>query len=654
MSDRRREVESIALAAFAAAPLYLTRAIGILPLVAFHAALLVIMLRIARDGSSQLFPPFVMKALAFIALPLYLIDMFAVSRGAFGASAHLILFVSVYQASEALQVRNREQRLLTTALLFIASIATSTHLTIILFVIAFAFLLFRELMHISHAETASAIAQEYHEAPANRTAWFYLAGTTLIGILLFPILPRVRDPWVQGVTGGLTSATTGLSDTIDFNQPRDTPEDTSIVARIWMGREAVPFFTPLRLRGTVYDRFAGNVWLQTHTGRRHVLPRRGHFRIADPMGFTRGARVQQRMLKGTRLLLPVGTYSVQGVSEVWQGPTNGAYSTARLPRSLQNFQVSMALNVRPLRGERIRVTNYPVTPEIAAMARSIVGTSADTIPQAARIESYLARNFQYLKNAEDVDDVMTVDDFLLRVRKGHCEYFAAGMVALMTSLNVPARIVGGFYGGRLNPLTGYFVVRREDAHAWVEVWDGEKWATFDPTPTTLRPGIAQSGFVGMYASAISDSINFFWDRYVLTYGLADQIALAAEVIGRMRDALASGRIRAITLREQIFSPEVFGALALIAAACGAALVLLRRRRSAFDLLARHLATLGIEVGPAMTMEEALERLRRTRPEAARSLEPLIVLYEEERFSSVSDRKRVAEIRRRLAEMAGGA
>ena len=74
-----------------------------------------------------------------------------------------------------------------------------------------------------------------------------------------------------------------------------------------------------------------------------------------------------------------------------------------------------------------------------------------------------------------------VDDFLLRERRGHCEYFAAGMVALLTALNVPARIVGGFYGGKLNPLTGYFVIRHEDAHAWVEVFDGNGWRTFAVT-----------------------------------------------------------------------------------------------------------------------------------------------------------------------------
>jgi hypothetical protein len=50
------------------------------------------------------------------------------------------------------------------------------------------------------------------------------------------------------------------------------------------------------------------------------------------------------------------------------------------------------------------------------------------------------------------------------------------------------------------------------------------------------------------------------------------------------------------------------------------------------------------------MEEALDVLRTDHPDAARDLEPLIAMYEAERFSPHQDRSRVAAIRRRLAEL----
>jgi hypothetical protein len=243
---------------------------------------------------------------------------------------------------------------------------------------------------------------------------------------------------------------------------------------------------------------------------------------------------------------------------------------------------------------------------------------------------------------------MTVDQFLLQEHRGHCEYFAAGMVALMTALGTPARIVGGFYGGTLNPLTGYFIVRSEDAHAWVEVWDGKGWRTFDPTPVSLRPGNAHDGLLHAYASAFADWVNYFWDRHILTYGLGDQLALALELFDRLR--LAFG---ATNLALHTRSARTFGSLLTTLVLAGAAVILLaRRRRSLFDLLATHLSRLGIDVGPSMTMEEALNRLRLLHPAAALELSPLIAMYEAERFSQRAEKGRAAKIRKGLKKSEG--
>jgi hypothetical protein len=245
---------------------------------------------------------------------------------------------------------------------------------------------------------------------------------------------------------------------------------------------------------------------------------------------------------------------------------------------------------------------------------------------------------------------MTVDNFLLRERRGHCEYFAAGMVALLSSLEVPARIAGGFYGGRLNPLTGYFVIRREDAHAWVEVWNGTRWTTFDPTPVALRPGMDKTGLLRAYATALGDSVTYYWDRYVLTYGLGDQVAIAANAITAARDFARDARVRFSEQWTRLKSPRSITFVMLILAGGALAISIAARRRPVFDLLASHLHAFGIDVGASMTMEEALAELRTKHPDAARELEPLVALYEAERFSPHTDPRRRKTIRKRLAEL----
>jgi hypothetical protein len=87
---------------------------------------------------------------------------------------------------------------------------------------------------------------------------------------------------------------------------------------------------------------------------------------------------------------------------------------------------------------------------------------------------------------------------------------------------------------------------------------------------------------------------------------------------------------------------------MLVAAITVFLAILRRSRPVFELLAGHLRRLGIKVGPAMTMAEALEELRSVHPQAAVALQPLIELYEAERFSRGADPARAADLRRRLA------
>ena len=647
MTRRARELETILLTMYAAVPLYLTYAIGRVPLILFHAAMGVIAFRVAAGKGPELIPARVMRWLAIAYVPFYVVDAALISRSAIAASTHLVLFIAVYQPIESLQRPNQAQRILTTALIFVASLATSTHITIVLFVVAFAYLMFRQLMYISHLETVRAIEAPYAEAPSSRSAALYLAGATVIGASLFPFLPRVRSPFVQGFTGNLAGASTALSDTINFNEPRVTENDATVVARVWMSPDARSFFAPIRLRGNIYDRFEDGEWKQSMYGLREVAARNGVYALARPHGVERDAVVQMRPFRG-KLFLPSGTVAMKGVQNLFEGPTREEYYTYQ--SGAVNLDVRMALQAEPLRLTRVPSSGYPVTPQVAALARQIVGSETRPEVQAARIEAYMARNFRYLPNPATLGRAMSLDDFLLHTRAGHCEYFAAGMVALLASLDVPARIAGGFYGGRLNPLGGYYAIRREDAHAWTEVWNGTRWLTFDATPPSLRPGVEQGNRVSEYLSALGDTVTYFWDRYILTFGLGDQIALAEDLLVWTRDAFE--RMRASMTRDarRMASPDYGVLLAIVVIGGVAGVVIMRRRRPVFHALAAHLAALGIEVGPSMTIEEALQRLAVARPDAARALEPLMLLYEEERFSGKRDAARARTLRKRLTEL----
>lgn len=645
MTPKAREIETLLLAMFAAVPLYFTQAINPFPVVLFHVFMIAVAIRIALGKGPELLPGKLMRAVAVLYVPFYVIDWLAISHSAVAASTHLVLFIAAYQPIESVQRANNAQRMLTAGLIFTASVATSTHLSIVPFIAVFAYLIFRQMMFVSHLESVRTLELPYAEPPAARAATFYLCGATVIAAMLFPLLPRVRNPFVQGLAGALPGATTGLSETIDFRDPRSgTPNDATIVARVWMDDQTRPFFTPLRLRGNLYDRFIDGEWQQTFRGLRWINARHGAFTVARPAGFSRTAIVQMRP-QGGKLFLPVGTYAVNGVSTLYEGPSRETYHT--YDRGMLNLNATMAFNIEPLRLVRPAMSGYPISPAVATLAKEIVGTETRPAQRAALIENYLLRNYKYVASNAASTQAMSLEEFLLNKRAGHCEYFAAAMVALLNAVDVPARIAGGFYGGRLNPLTGYYAVRREDAHAWTEVWDGTRWMTFDATPPTLRPGSAQGSALSAYMSALGDSVTYFWDRYVLTFGLSDQISLTADLITWVRDEFVNARASLRENARALVTPQYALMLSLVIVAGFAAVSLARRRSRPYDLLARFLKERGIEVTETMTMEDALRGLDE---DAAREIAPVVALYEEEEFSGRRDPARRRDLRRMLAEL----
>ena len=56
-------------------------------------------------------------------------------------------------------------------------------------------------------------------------------------------------------------------------------------------------------------------------------------------------------------------------------------------------------------------------------------------------------------------------------------------------LGYPVRMVTGFLGHDQPAGLGYVLVRQEHAHAWIDVYDGERWRTLDPTTWV----VAESG-----------------------------------------------------------------------------------------------------------------------------------------------------------------
>ncbi len=145
---------------------------------------------------------------------------------------------------------------------------------------------------------------------------------------------------------------------------------------------------------------------------------------------------------------------------------------------------------------------------------------------AANIEHEFRTNFAYtldLTNLGPLHDRDPMAAFLTDFKKGHCEYFAGAMTLMCQSLGIPARFVVGFRcePEDFNSIGNYFVVKQSDAHAWCEVFTGQKWETFDPTSGREALGERNHPMFSQMRKFF-DYLEFKWATTVVAYDTGDR------------------------------------------------------------------------------------------------------------------------------------
>lgn len=124
------------------------------------------------------------------------------------------------------------------------------------------------------------------------------------------------------------------------------------------------------------------------------------------------------------------------------------------------------------------------------LGEEIVGYNWSEWDKALAIENYLKKNGGFHYNRLKYKDNETEDniyEFLFETKEGICQDFASSMTLLCRSIGLPARYVTGYSVTEENTKKGVYVVRKKDAHAFVEVYiTGYGWMQFDPTPSNSR------------------------------------------------------------------------------------------------------------------------------------------------------------------------
>ncbi|MFC2502985.1 MAG: transglutaminaseTgpA domain-containing protein [Cardiobacterium sp.] len=313
---------------------------------------------------------------------------------------------------------------------------------------------------------------------------------------MFFFFPRIQPLWGMPQQG--KGAVTGLPDEMNMGDLSSLAQSNEIAFRVRFDHNQVPQSRNLYWRGPVLWQFDGTQWLQ----------RRGDpFRPPAPVDYQQDSivRYETTLVKSSLKWLPALDLPQQLPDNL---PLGHAYQIALFPAANgvtgKRFRLASALAYhttgelsRRDRQDALQLPPGLTIPQTQGLAQRLLQENGGTARGFA--EGFLKRlhEEEYYYSLEPPPGAGNPEVFLFRDRIGFCEHYASAMVLAARSVGIPARVVIGYQGGELNPLTGDWVVREESAHAWTELWlDGEGWVRFDPTAAVAPDRILQGRLSG--------------------------------------------------------------------------------------------------------------------------------------------------------------
>lgn len=361
----------------------------------------------------------------------------------------------------------------------------------------------------------------------------------LVALFVFVTFPRVSQGWAgRGDTA--VSSIAGFSDQVSIGEHGATIlANPEIVLRVEFPDGAPANVGNLHWRGRSYDRFDGIRWTRSQNLPPSSAPSawyrdRWMGEILEQRIF--GSALDARVLFAVHPALQIDSnngiqplFDNAGDFVYWGSgaPAYTAYSRAGPPPA--EALRAPARGYRPSEDHFLQLPRR-LDPRIPALADSLTAGLDNRYDRAMAIQRWL-QTFTYTRQLPATARETTLQYFLFERRAGHCEYFSTAMVVMLRSLGIEARNVNGFLGGQWNDFGSYLVVTQNEAHSWVEVWfPGYGWVTFDPTPA----GGGASEVVSSWfwpGRILFDGIQHRWNKWVLDYGVDDQVGIFAGLLG---------------------------------------------------------------------------------------------------------------------------
>ena len=486
-----------------------------------------------------------------------------------------------------------------------------------------------------------------------RTAGSLLLQASPIMLLLFFLFPRVQGP-LWGLPQDAFAGITGLSDSMSPGTLSQLSQSDAIAFRVRFDKEAPPR-NQLYWRGPVFWNFDGRTW------------RPGVLRTRESYQFEAlGDAVEYEVT-----LEPHNRFWLFGLDIPARPPRNARvtddYQLLSVPpvrarvrydlRSFPSYRATGGSEAADLRAAlALPGTHNPRARGLGGEWRRNFASNEAILREAIRF--FRSGGFQYTLQPPLMNQNF-VDEFVFDTKQGFCEHFASSFTFLMRAAGVPARVVTGYQGGEINPVDQYLVVRQADAHAWSEVWLGERgWVRVDPTaaaaPMRVDSGMAaavpQDSNVPLMLRQQFDwirSMRYNWDaltnqwnQWVLGYNPE-----------RQRDML--NRLGMTQTDWQALAQLLFWSVAT-ALGVTAAWLLWRRQRTdpvqkAWLVFCDKLARRGLLRAPAEGPLDYAGRVAARLPDKAPAIQSISRLYADLRYGRDASPEAIAQLRQQVSD-----
>ena len=367
-------------------------------------------------------------------------------------------------------------------------------------------------------------------------AWLMLQALPMMLVLFF-LFPRISGPlWSMPQED---SARTGLSGSMQPGDISKLSQSDALAFRVEF-EGAVPQALDLYWRGPVLSAQTGRGWQMVNAP------------PIDSLSYTaEGAAIKYRVTIQPHnknwlfaLDMPTAPPPDAAILSDYQLRANrpvtnvGAYDMA----SHLNYRVGLDATQSEL--SRNLNFNNRINPRTIAYAKTMREKYPDNLVLIDELMKIYNRDFIYTFEPPKLG-ADPVDEFFFGTKQGFCEHYAGSFALIMRAAGVPARVVTGYQGGEVNPITRQLIVRQSEAHAWTEVWlENIGWLRVDPTfavsPLRINRGISAAlGPVGIYNTIAEadrfgilkqavfawDAINTEWNRWVVGFNQDRQQSL---------------------------------------------------------------------------------------------------------------------------------